>query len=313
MGQTRAQAEQEQIAQTTGFLQARLDAEKLEGQKRIDYLKEQLEIIRTDEVLSNEARLSAVKAANDLILAEDEKLKEKQKQNILNFTTEVVNSAIELASTLSDIQQLQLTNQVNAITSAAESEIQILRDNAATKLENDALTTEEREKIQTTLDENIVASEKMCDDDIKKIEKEAQDRAYGAAIAEKALASGQAAINTYLAATAALASGGGVPWGLIPMALTIAAGVAQQIKIATTPLNLPSAETGGRFIVPNSVGSDNTIMKVNSGEEVDITPRGMSGFSNKQQIIVQIEKQTIFDVMNEGIRSGDILIQATNF
>jgi hypothetical protein len=76
---------------------------------------------------------------------------------------------------------------------------------------------------------------------------------------------------------------------------------------------IPSAETGGRFIVPHSAGSDSTYMRVNSDEEVDITPRGMSGSSRAQNIIVQIDRQTIFDVMNDGIRSGDVLIAATNY
>jgi hypothetical protein len=91
----------------------------------------------------------------------------------------------------------------------------------------------------------------------------------------------------------------------------LASGIAQQVKILSTPL--PSAETGGRFIVPNAVGSDSQIMRVNPGEEIDVTPRGMTGYSGQQHITVQIEKQTIFDVINDGIRSGDVLIMAANY
>jgi hypothetical protein len=54
-------------------------------------------------------------------------------------------------------------------------------------------------------------------------------------------------------------------------------------------------------------------MRVNPGEEVDVTPRGEAGNNAIQNIIVQIEKQTVFDVVNDGIRSGDILIQVANF
>jgi hypothetical protein len=54
-------------------------------------------------------------------------------------------------------------------------------------------------------------------------------------------------------------------------------------------------------------------MRVNSGEEVEVTPRGMTGFNNGQTITVQIEKQVLFDITNDGIRSGDILISAANF
>jgi hypothetical protein len=88
-------------------------------------------------------------------------------------------------------------------------------------------------------------------------------------------------------------------------------GIAQQIKIMSTAI--PSAETGGRFIVPNSVGSESSLMRVNSGEEVNVTPRGMVGSDATQNIIVQLDKQTLFDVVNDGIRSGDVLIAALNY
>jgi hypothetical protein len=131
-----------------------------------------------------------------------------------------------------------------------------------------------------------------------------------AAIHARVLASFEAGINSALAFTKALAS---APWpmNIAAAAGVLASGIAQQIKINSAPL--PSAETGGRFIVPNSVGSDSSYMKVNSGEEIDVTPRGMTGYSKPQHITVQIEKQTIFDVVNDGIRSGDVLIAAVNY
>jgi hypothetical protein len=138
----------------------------------------------------------------------------------------------------------------------------------------------------------------------------AGEKNRGAAIAARALASAEAAINSYLAFTKALASSA-PPVNYMMAAGVLASGLAQQIKIIGTPI--PSAETGGRFIVPHSVGSDSTYMRVNSDEEVDITPRGQVGFNKQQNIIVQMDKQVLFDVMNDGIRSGDILISAANF
>jgi hypothetical protein len=134
-----------------------------------------------------------------------------------------------------------------------------------------------------------------------------------AAVLSKMLASAQAAINSYLAFTQALADPT-IPSMIAKVAVAgtiLAAGLAQQIQILATPI--PSGETGGRFIVPHSVGSDSGLMRVNSDEEVEITPRGMTGFNKSQNIIVQIEKQTIFDVVNDGIRSGDVLIMAGNY
>jgi tape measure domain-containing protein len=138
----------------------------------------------------------------------------------------------------------------------------------------------------------------------------ASGKSIGLLIVEKAAASAQAAINSYLAFTNALASVP-FPFNAAAAAGVLASGLAQQAKILST--SIPSAETGGRFIVPNSAGSDSALMKVNQGEEVNITPRGMAGFTGTQNITVQIEKQTIFDVVNNGIRSGDILIMATNY
>jgi hypothetical protein len=141
----------------------------------------------------------------------------------------------------------------------------------------------------------------------------AGEDSVAAAIASKALSSAQAAINSYLAFTQALHDPM-IPSTIarIAMAATVlASGLAMQVKILSTPI--PSAETGGRFIVPNSTGSDSGLMRVNPGEEVDITPRGMTGFGQGQTITVQIEKKTIFDVVNDGIRSGDILIAAVNY
>jgi hypothetical protein len=138
----------------------------------------------------------------------------------------------------------------------------------------------------------------------------AGEKNEAAAIASKALASAEAAINSYLAFTKALASAA-PPFNYVMAAGVLATGLAQQIKIISTPI--PSAETGGRFIVPHSVGSDSTLMKVNSDEEVEVTPRGMSGFNRAQNITVQMDKQVLFDVMNEGIRSGDVIISAANF
>jgi len=68
-------------------------------------------------------------------------------------------------------------------------------------------------------------------------------------------------------------------------------------------------------MVPESSGInrvDDAFMRVNRGEEVSVTPRAEAGGANKQRIIVNIDKQTIFDVINAGIRSGDIYISTAN-
>ena len=56
--------------------------------------------------------------------------------------------------------------------------------------------------------------------------------------------------------------------------------------------------------------ADNTSVSVSPGENVSVTPRGEGG--NSQNIIVQIDRDVIFDIMNDGVESGDIRITTDN-
>jgi hypothetical protein len=126
-------------------------------------------------------------------------------------------------------------------------------------------------------------------------------------VLQKGLAIAQATINMYLAASKAYAQLGW-PWGIAAAAGAIAAGAEQVYNIVSTEV-----ETGGRFFVPGEGGSvDSTYMRVNPGEQVDVTPRGQVGYESEQRIIVKIDEQIIFDVVNKGIKSGDIYITAAN-
>lgn len=62
-------------------------------------------------------------------------------------------------------------------------------------------------------------------------------------IAYKATATAKAILDTYMAANAALANAGGLPWGAIPMAATIAAGIANVMAIWKTDTKNPSVST----------------------------------------------------------------------
>ena len=120
------------------------------------------------------------------------------------------------------------------------------------------------------------------------------------------LAATQAGINSFLAFTKVLAE---APWPVnaIAAASTLVTGLAAQAKIWSTSIPT-TAETGARFMVPdNGAGRvDGTLMRVNPGERVDVTPRGMSGDGDVTQHIFKVDSQTIFDVVNRGLRSGEI-------
>jgi hypothetical protein len=209
-----------------------------------------------------------------------------------------------------------------------EDKLTWMAEQGALILALETLQGEERVALEIAINEKIKQTDKELKDaqeelNRKKLQNEATffkriedlaalgaEKSIGLLVIEKAAASAQAAINSYLAFTSALKTVP-FPFNYAAAAGVLASGLAQQAKIIST--SIPSAETGGRFIVPRSIGSDNTLMRVNSDEEVEVTPRGMSGSSKAQNIVVQIEKDTIFSVVNDGIRSGDILIAATNY
>jgi hypothetical protein len=85
-------------------------------------------------------------------------------------------------------------------------------------------------------------------------------------------------------------------------------------QLESTPI--PSAQTGtplGGFTVPtnnNNSGADNVGLNVSQGEQVTVKPRGEGG--NSQNITIQIGKETILDIINDGIEDGDIRITTDN-
>ena len=123
------------------------------------------------------------------------------------------------------------------------------------------------------------------------------------AIAGKVLASVEAGINTALAFTKALASAP-PPVNFIAAASVATAGIAQQVKIIGTPI--PSAETGGRFIVPQSAGVDGSLMRVNSGETVDVTPRGMTNQQENFNFNFMLDGSVFASIINKQAKAGEL-------
>jgi hypothetical protein len=133
----------------------------------------------------------------------------------------------------------------------------------------------------------------------------AGEKNRGAAILMKALASAESAINSYLAFTNALSSMP-YPYNIVAAAGVLATGLAAQIKIMSTPI--PSAETGGRFIVPNSAtGVDGGLLRVNKGEEVSVTPRGQVGNDGESFNFNFVMDGHVFaEITNKLARAGEL-------
>lgn len=132
-----------------------------------------------------------------------------------------------------------------------------------------------------------------------------EDNKAAVAVA-RTLAATQAAINSYLAFTEALASVP-YPFNFVAAASVLAAGLAQQA-------NIWSAETGGSFTVPSNPSSsrgDSQTIAVNPGEEVNVTPRGETG---GKQIIVNImnDREVIRTIVQDLNDSGELTITSDN-
>lgn len=130
-------------------------------------------------------------------------------------------------------------------------------------------------------------------------------------VMQKALATSEIAINTAVAVSKALASAE-PPRNLIQAGIVGAAGVAQGVAVATTPI--PSAETGiDRFVVPSNgvKRADGVGMRVNPGEEVTVTPRGETS-AGTMNINVILDNEVVYSVVQSGIESGDIDITSDN-
>lgn len=121
-----------------------------------------------------------------------------------------------------------------------------------------------------------------------------------AAIAKKAISIAEATINTARAIIGFLADPGGIP-GTILAAAAGVTGALQIGTIAATPI--PAAQFGGSFQVPPGNNNDSGLVRVNSGEQVDISPaRGGGG----QPIVVKLQLgqrefvQVVEDAFNKG-------------
>ena len=91
----------------------------------------------------------------------------------------------------------------------------------------------------------------------------------------------------------------------------LAAGLAKQAAIASTPI---SAETGlTNYTVPDirSNRNDGAAVMAQGGEEVSITPRGESS-NNLTNIDISISEQAIFNIVARGIKTGQINLNNKN-
>ena len=82
--------------------------------------------------------------------------------------------------------------------------------------------------------------------------------------------------------------------------------IREKIRKENYYKNLNSSETGGRFIVPNNMGVDNVGLRVNSGEQIDVTPRGETGMNESFNFNFVIDGSIFAEIINRQARRGEL-------
>ena len=290
LGQTEAQMEAYRQDAFTQFMRARLDAEELEGEARIDFLRGQGPLILEQISKEHQNRIKAQAALNSALL---------EQQELLHVTLDE-NERLAIEKRIENLtaqnqQVLEIINNFDAEYLSAQSAFATMILAEEQKL-SDARIAIRREEVSQMA--GLFGS-------MSSLIKAAGRESRGAAIAGRALSTAQATINSFLAATNALAT---VPFpaNIAAAASVLATGLAKKIRIFSTPL--PSAETGGRFVVPNTTSRvDGVGLRVNPGERVDITPSGQAGGADSViRIVINLGEQVLWDSMNKGMRAGEL-------
>lgn len=290
----------EQIQSLTE-LQTKTEEDNTKRLEAIEALQaKKAEIIDEEQIRQIEANEKTLQAQIDLndALYEEEKANQEriraERQQTLNYSIDIANSLVALAGNV------------------GQREIQTLEATAQARI--------------NALDQRLLGDEEYARQK-EAIEKDLALKAYEIQLkqfqAEKALAIIQAGINTAVAVTALLAT----------PPLAIAAGVsgAAQVAVIASQPDPPRPELAtGATVKGTANGTPVTVAENFNNElilgdgqqgkpllrsfakEIVSEMGGSSRTMTKQSIIVQIDKQTIFDIMNEGIDSQEVRITTDN-
>ncbi|MDR0374412.1 MAG: tape measure protein [Treponema sp.] len=298
-------AGKDDIAEFRKRLEERLEAENGNVKNRIAVLKAAANEIVNIEQATDEQRALLEKELTRRI----EEEAAKQKQSRIDAALQSLGAVQELTNLFGDMAQQAADEKAEREAARLESEKAAKSKALIEGFNRDIKAEEMTDEAKQQLKEQFLAQYKKNEEDYTKaVEEEEEKRkaaAKGAAEVDKALSAATAAINSYKAFTGALAAFSSLgPFAYIPAGAMLAAGLAQQAKILSTPV---TAETGGRFMAPDAGGGvDNNWMRINDGEVVDVTPRGESASPYVVHNVLMVERRVIYDVVNEGVRSGDI-------
>lgn len=147
--------------------------------------------------------------------------------------------------------------------------------------------------------------------DLQTVFRNAGRRNRALAVAMKGVAAAQALVNSFLAFTKALAAFP-PPFNYAAAAVTLAAGLAKQAAILTTPI--PSAQTGLMdYTVPDTRANrnDRAAVMASPGEQVTVAPRGEET-EQTREVNIFIGEDALFQIVQRGIDTGEINVSDRN-
>jgi tape measure domain-containing protein len=298
-------AEKDGIAAFKKNLEEKLEAERGNIKGRIAVLQNGLQEIETIEGITAEQ----IAALHKELTKQIEEETAKQKRARIDTTLQTLSAIQELNSVFGDIAQQAADEKAEREKARLEAEkaskSRALIEEFDAQIKAEENTDEEKQRIKKQFLAEYKKNEEDYTASVEREEEKRKEAAKQAAIADKALSSAMAGINSFVAFTGALAAFAELgPLAYVQAGAILAAGLAQQAKIIATPI---TAETGGRFMVPDTGGRvDGAYMRVNADEVVDVTPRGESASPYVVHNVLMIERRVIYDVVNEGFDSGDI-------
>lgn len=289
-------------AQRAGELE-RISAENAE---RLD---EGLAVVRSTLAAESEARLAALELqlnAEDAAAAERKKL-------AMQTANAVLSSVAQLSNAVIGLYQAQSAAAIEAIDRQTRAQLEAAGLAEETKIES--LQRELAAAVAAGDDETAAQKRQALDREriLEAAERRKAQVQYDYALAQwelqrlSAIATGAQAVLNALATQPfplglALAGVAGVASGIQLAAINAARPQPPTAQTGTGPSGIVVPETGGR--------ADSVAVMASPGERVMVEPRG--GGMGTMNIRVDIDRQTLINITNRAIESGEIRITTRN-
>jgi len=295
----------QRIENTLNYEQSKKQSEAAIAQSK----KQTEEVVANNNKIaeSNKQRADSVKAMLETIQMSEQAQQQLQIEEAMKFFEQRAElEATDFESRIAFLQeQFDVINEMNWANNdqklAAEAGLR-----KSIEKEQEKLT-----KTRAQFGKSVLSDTSSMLQDLQTVFKNAGQESYALAVAMKAVAAAEALINSYLAYTRALAEFP-PPMSYIAAAVALAAGLARQAAILSTPI--PKSQTGlQEYTVPDTRTNrhDNAAVMASPGERVTVEPRGVE-MDRTTYINIQIEEEPLFRIIQRGIDTGRLVINNRN-